>query len=572
MVSPSIPASQLVNVIPGVLSPGGLGKSLTGLILSNAQRVPVGTAISFPSAQAVGTYFGFTAPEYFAALVYFAGPDNSQIKPASLLFFEYDPLGKQSAYLRGGSVATLGLAGLQALTPGTIQTVIDGVTTTSSSINLSGATSLSNAASIIQTAIGQQACSFTASITTTVMTVTGTPTGTLAVGQIVTGTGVSAGTVISSLGTGTGGAGTYNIFPSQTVSSTTMQGGLVTVAYDSIGGGFQINSGYQGATVSTAAYAPTSSAMLTALNLTQATGAIISQGDNINTPAQIMASVISQTSNWGGFCTITQGTVAQETAFAAWTSGQNGQFFYAPWINDITVVSPNPTTSLPYAVQANSYSGTIVCYAPVNTYLMSAFVLGWAASINFGQTNGRLNLTFRTQAGLAPDVTNGTYAAQLILNGCNFYGAYGTSASIVNSFQNGSISGPFLWADSFVNQINLNNNLQVALLSLLSTLGNIPYNDQGYGYIDEACSGPIAQAINFGSIRPGVTLTPVQAAEINALAGQPVDLIVSSRGWYLSVQPASPQVRAARQSPPIDLFYCDGQSVQQLNLFSEEVA
>lgn len=50
----------------------------------------------------------------------------------------------------------------------------------------------------------------TASFATNVMTVTAS-TGTLVVGQSITGTGVPANTFISSLGTGTGGAGTYNL-------------------------------------------------------------------------------------------------------------------------------------------------------------------------------------------------------------------------------------------------------------------------------------------------------------------------------------------------------------------------
>lgn len=62
---------------------------------------------------------------------------------------------------------------------------------------------------------------FTATIATTVMTVTETPTAAITVGQGVFGVGVTAGTTISSLGTGTGGAGTYNLSISQTVSTAT---------------------------------------------------------------------------------------------------------------------------------------------------------------------------------------------------------------------------------------------------------------------------------------------------------------------------------------------------------------
>lgn len=62
----------------------------------------------------------------------------------------------------------------------------------------------------------------TASISTTTMTVSAVTSGTLYVGQTVQGTGITVGTIITALGTGTGGAGTYTVSTSQTVSSTTV--------------------------------------------------------------------------------------------------------------------------------------------------------------------------------------------------------------------------------------------------------------------------------------------------------------------------------------------------------------
>ena len=70
--------------------------------------------------------------------------------------------------------------------------------------------------------------SFTGSISGTTLTVSAVASGTLAVGQLITGTGVSASppgssaTYITALGTGTGGVGTYTVSVSQTVSSTAM--------------------------------------------------------------------------------------------------------------------------------------------------------------------------------------------------------------------------------------------------------------------------------------------------------------------------------------------------------------
>jgi hypothetical protein len=64
------------------------------------------------------------------------------------------------------------------------------------------------------------AATFTGSITTTTLTVTVMLSGTIAVGQALFGDGVAQNTVITALGTGTGGIGTYTVSDSQTVAST----------------------------------------------------------------------------------------------------------------------------------------------------------------------------------------------------------------------------------------------------------------------------------------------------------------------------------------------------------------
>lgn len=67
---------------------------------------------------------------------------------------------------------------------------------------------------------------FTGAISTTTLTVTNFVTGDtpLAVGTVVTATGVTPGTTITALGTGTGGNGTYTVNNSQTVAATNMVG------------------------------------------------------------------------------------------------------------------------------------------------------------------------------------------------------------------------------------------------------------------------------------------------------------------------------------------------------------
>jgi hypothetical protein len=55
------------------------------------------------------------------------------------------------------------------------------------------------------------------------LTVSAVSSGTVAVGQTIIGTGIMAGTIITALGTGSGGTGTYTVNLSQTVSSTTVR-------------------------------------------------------------------------------------------------------------------------------------------------------------------------------------------------------------------------------------------------------------------------------------------------------------------------------------------------------------
>jgi len=68
---------------------------------------------------------------------------------------------------------------------------------------------------------------FTGSISGTTLTVTGVSSGTIAASQALFGVGVTGETVITALGTGTGGTGTYTINLSQTVASTSLSSATV---------------------------------------------------------------------------------------------------------------------------------------------------------------------------------------------------------------------------------------------------------------------------------------------------------------------------------------------------------
>jgi hypothetical protein len=85
-----------------------------------------------------------------------------------------------------------------------------------------------------QTATITAGATFTGSISSNTLTVTAVTGGTISIGQVLSGTGVSTGTTITAFVSGTGGTGTYTVSISQTTSSTTITAvatpGVVTVS------------------------------------------------------------------------------------------------------------------------------------------------------------------------------------------------------------------------------------------------------------------------------------------------------------------------------------------------------
>ncbi len=501
----SIPASQLVNVLPGVLAAGGAAVALSGLILTNNGAVPIGTVAQFATAASVGTFFGNSSDEKAMADIYFAGFDNSTAKPGNLLFSQY-PAAPVAAYLRGANITDLSLAQLQAITPGIMTVTMDGVLKTSSSINLSGATSFSNAATIINAAFA------------------------------------------------TGPAWTFDAVRGALQATSTTTGASSTMTF---GAG----------------------AIATALRVTQATGAVLSQGAIAYTPSASMAGIVNVALNWASFTTMFEPVLADKIAFGTWAGQQTDKFAYVGWDTDVNaVVSGNTTAFGPQAkllklpviaVSVDPARAASLGVTPASLARpLAAFVMGYAASLDFSRTNGRTTLAFRTGPGIVSTVTDPTVANIMTANGYSFYGEYATSAGAFNSFQNGQFSDRFAWADSFYNQVWLNSSMQATLITLLQNSGSIPYNTDGFTAIEASLTDPINRGVNFGAIRPNTVLAGNQVSSINAATGGNTAPVVASRGWYLSIKDPGPAARVARTSPQITLYYADGGSVQQITMAS----
>lgn len=141
----NIPISQIVTINPRVIGAGGAQGSLDGLLVTQSAALPVGQLQVFYTAQDVSDFYGPASDEYAAAQVYFAGIIGGGQQPASLSFGRFAATATGAAVF--GSELGLTLAQLQALS-GTLIVTTD-TARTSSTINLAGATSFANAASLM---------------------------------------------------------------------------------------------------------------------------------------------------------------------------------------------------------------------------------------------------------------------------------------------------------------------------------------------------------------------------------------------------------------------------------------
>ncbi len=344
-----------------------------------------------------------------------------------------------------------------------------------------------------------------------------------------------------------------------------------TITYDSISGAFVVTSGTTGAT-STMDFA--SGSIAASLGLTSAMGAVTSQGAIAATPGPFMDSIAEVEQDWVTYVTLFDpdggsGNTLKE-AFAAWGNAQDFRYVYSCWDTDLSPQTQSSATeSLGAILNGNNTSGT----ALINTQSSdkAVFLAGAIASVNFSQKNGRTNFAYRTQTGLAADITSSPVASNLKANGYNFYGKFSANKNKFSYFWDGRITGPFKWIDSYIGQIYFNSQLQLALVTLEMSYPSIPYNAEGYGLVYSALADPIDEALKFGTIRKNVPLSASQAAQINAAAGAQIDTILTAEGWYLQILPATSQVRGDRDSPPCKLWYMDGQSINGIVLNSLNV-
>ena len=494
----SIPASQIVKINPRVLQAGGRDLVMNGLFLTKNNLIPTSSiAMSFATADDVGAFFGTASDEYKVANVYFAGYNNSFKKPRNVIF------GRRvdeaaSAFIRGGalsgSTATL-LDTFKAITAGTLTLLIGTDTIAATGIDFSAATSLSDVASILTTALN-------------------------------------------------GGDDDP------------------TVTYSSLTKAFTITSGSTGASA-LAGYA--TGTVAEPMKLTQASGAVLSQGSDALDVTANLAAVRAVTENWATFTNLYSASDAEMLNLSDWASSQGTEYLYVCWSQDAQLLSQSDSTSIAVQLKDAQAGATTLMYGDV-TY--AAFIMGCAASIDWERVQGTINFAFKSQDGIAANVENATQASTLLAKRCNFYGNYATRNDNFVWLYNASMFGDYNFIDPFVNAIWLNNAMQVACMTGFENSPRVPYNEDGYTQVRAWLMDPINRARKNGVIDAGVVLSEAQKAEVIREAGLDITSNLENEGFYLQVTDAGAAVRVTRDSPNCNLWYVSGGSINRLEIAS----
>lgn len=341
----------------------------------------------------------------------------------------------------------------------------------------------------------------------------------------------------------------------------------VTVAYSSGSAGFTITSGTKTAT-SSVGYA--TGDLSASFSLTSATGAVQS---SVVVDAGVMAQ-LNALKNANGmwshfFCAFDPKNYRDD--MVTWTSAQND--WYGAILHDTSVTSAEMTagTSWAQTITANGAEGICPVYQDPNLCALIASVPG---CVNWTAVNGRYNVAFRRSSVMTPTVTDEDTATALEAAGYNFYGQFAGTGTTRNGIYPGSVTGQYLWMDSFFNQIWMRRNFQLNLIDLLFNKGQIPYNTDGSGLVESSVKPTIDTCLNFGSIRTGISLSESQIQEITQIFGNNAAQTIETSGYYLYVDMSSVTAsdRQKRATPTFAFYYTDGQSVQRITMNSVEVA
>jgi hypothetical protein len=462
----SISITRYVSITSGV----GAGtvvptRELVARIFTANDLLPPKSFVSFDSAPAVGAYFGTQSEEYYRAVFYFSFISKSITSPESIQFARWVNAAVAPRIYSIGNTAP-DYNNWTSINDGSFILTMGSSTFTLSSLDFTAVASLTDVASVVQTAIRAE---------------------------------IGGGALWTS----------------------------ATVTYNSLTGGFDLVGGATGAAAISVA-APLSGFDITVAaflgwlpqsvntngNITP--GAIWAIGADIETISETLNTSFTTSNNFGTFGFLTNLSLSnpQIVEAAQWNFALNNMFMYS------VGVTPSNASAL-QALLVN-IGGVGLTLSPALTPLqypeMAPMMI--AAATNYDAANSVQNYMFQLFSALTPSVSDDTDANGYDALKINYYGVTQQAGSQIAFYQRGSLLGPTTSPQGmnvYMNEVWLKDAASAAVLTMLLAETQIPANQEGRSILLGTLQAVVNAALNNGTIIPNKTLTPQQISFINGV-------------------------------------------------------
>lgn len=281
-----------------------------------------------------------------------------------------------------------------------------------------------------------------------------------------------------------------------------------SVDFDALSGTFNLTT----ASTGTAKITVTSTALSELLGW--GAGAILSPGSAVLSPLESLRAAEQVTDSFGSFsfgATLTTGEIVE---VATYNASLNLKYMY------LQSVTPATAQAVSAAVLGIPSVG-LVLNATAGEF-KEAIPQAIMAATNYSRRSATVNYMYRQVGGMTSDVSTDDGADLYDALRVNFFGNTANASREISFFQKGFLCGgatDALDMGVHANEQWLKAYLTARLLSLQLSLGKIPANNEGRGYVLAQVTDAANLAKFNGTILPGKTLTTAQQIATTQITG-----------------------------------------------------
>lgn len=280
------------------------------------------------------------------------------------------------------------------------------------------------------------------------------------------------------------------------------------VSYDALSGTFNLVT----ASTGTADISVTSTALSERLGW--GAGAILSPGSDALSPLKSLQAAEQVTDSFGSFSFGATLTTSEIVEVATYNASLNLKYMY---LQSVTTATAQAVSAAVLGIP----SVGLVLNATAGQF-KEALPQAVMAATNYSRRNATVNYMFRQLGALTADVTTDVGANLYDGLRVNYYGETANAGQKIAFFQRGFLCGgatDALDMNVHANEQWLKAYLTARLLSLQLSLGKIPANNEGRGYVLAQVTDAANLAKLNGTILPGKTLTTAQQIAITQMTG-----------------------------------------------------